>query len=660
MSDEKKKSIRDAYIAFKQDPENNQAKLLKCLTDYRDTWHAERKQTQDTKWKNNVAFYAGDHRVREMQSTSNYRAKLKENHVNNVMNRTLSIFAQNMPITRVFSNSIDQKDVSDAESTEFYGKYLWRTKKLEKVFTKYVKYSCIFGSSFAYRKFDPDLGGRILLDANETRSGDEEIKYYKGDVKLEIDDPFRWLFRPGIDDMDEMYDAIRSIPASRFALEEAHGPLEADAAVGLNAYSGSTRKDDEMVMQHHYYHKPTAWFEEGLYACWAGTKLIEARDATESEKILPVTHLPFDAPPMKFYGVASIEQVMDLQEQLNRAAEMIVEARNLVARPRVFSSNEAKVPIASLSDRPGEHIKFALAGQKPTFEVPSFQFAEMQAHKSDLRGALTAVMGLGEASRGNIPASIKTALALQLVLEQDRSQFTPFIKSFHQGILDNMQGLFSLAAENIPEDDPRMVKIAEQTHAISKPFHGGMVPDPIDCYLEDTNPIGWTKAGEAENAMNIIQLGLVKDPNRALEMLKMNNPDPAYRLIQVNKQAAAKENDLLNKGTLVPVGSEDIDPLHLDEHLPVVMSFSFRSLPKAVQDAYLSHVAEHKQRLAPPPGAAGPGGPPMSPGGPPPGAGGPPPVMPIHKPSASPHPMQSGLAPPGGDSMDTLLAKVRG
>lgn len=597
MSEEKRQSIRDAYTKYKENPELNGDKLIACLESYRQSWHGERK-TQERLWRQTAAFYGGDHYVRDPGSSSapTYRVKLRENHVNNSLNRMLSIFVQNLPVPRVFPNTINYEDVQNAENSEAYVKYFHRKSKMEQKYIKAIKYAAIFGNGFLFRQYDPDKGGKVVLDTTESESGEKELHEYRGEIAVMVDDPFRINVRPGIDEMDDMYDFMRSIPTSRDALESKYGPIEAEPANAYNAYTGSVRQDDERIMQHHYYHKPTPWFEEGLYVCWAGKKLLKVRPAAECETELPLIHLPFDKSPMRFWGTSSIEQVMDLQEQLNRAASMIVEARNLMARPRVLASNEAKIPAQALSDRPGEIIRYALAGGKPSFETPNFNFTELAAHKADVRNALQQVIGITSASRGEIPAATRTALALQLVLEQDRSQYLPFIKCYHQSILDINMGVLQTAAEFFDSEDPRVIKIEGDQD--SRTFHGGMVPSPLDMYLEDTNPLGWTAAGRTESVMELVKAGVIQDRHQVLEMLKLNSPDPAFEFVNINRQAQLKENEMLKKGQMLQIGPEDNDAVHLDEITKTMASFSFRYLPRAVQDAFKAHAEAHKARVS--------------------------------------------------------------
>ncbi len=595
---EKKKSIRDAWANFKSDPVTGESAMIKAINSLKEDFQNERATSLERDWRNKLAFYSGNHYVRDpISNQSTYKVRLRENHINNTISRIQSIVVQNLPIVRAFPVSDSYQDVQNSDNTEAYLKYFWRVQKIEEKISRWVKNTLIFGSSFSHRGWDSDAGEEITLFKDETGADQDIETMFKGDIRIDIDDPFKILIRPGIEHLDDMYDYIRSLPTSRASIEEKYGEVPSEPVRTMNAYTNRVRESDDIVLVHHYYHKPTPWFEEGLYACWVGAKLLKARPAKKSERKLCLQHLAFDKNPMSFYANASIDQLMDLQEQLNRAASAIVESRNLIARPRVFAANQSKIAAQSISDRPGEIIRFDQAGGPPQFVTPSFNFAEMQAHKSDLRNAIGQVSGITTASRGEIPQAARTALALQLVMEQDRSQYAPFIKHLFQNILDLAYGILYTAADYIDENDPRVIKI-EGKNTESRTFHGGMVPSPLDLYLEDTNPFGWTAAGRREAIESLVEKGILTDKNQVLEMLKINSADPAFEMQSIQRKTQQKEMELLNKGEFVPIGPEDFDPDHLDEITKVVASFEFRYRPQAVQDAYLDHIRQHKERLA--------------------------------------------------------------
>lgn len=607
---EKKDSLRDIYAKYKKDPEIYKEDLLKCVSKYYDSWKAERGLKYDQQWRMNLEFYRGNHYVRDVGHGSGapYRVRLKENHTNNNIQRMVSIFVQNMPIARVFPNTTDNTDVQNAEVSENWLKYVSRKTAIDEIHGKLVKHTAIFGPGFITVDWNPNLGGYIDVDVEEEQASsldsiDEAPKtkrIYKGDYQIKVDDPFKVVVRPGIDSWSDMYDYFRSEIVSRSALEAQYGDIQPDAPSPImfnptQRYSRSERVDEDAVVLNHYYHKPTPWFEEGLYICWTGKQMFKASDFIYDDGEFPTEYLGFDIPPSSFYGIASIEQVMDLQEQLDKAASMIVEARNLVARPRVYTSHQSKVPGQSLSDRPGEIIRFDLAGGPPQFVVPQFNFGELNAHKADVRNALTSVMGMSAASRGEVPNQIRTALALQLVLEQDRSQFLPFIKQFHGVILKVAQKILSRAAQYIPEEDPRAIKV--DRFGSSKLFHGGLVPTPLDIYLEDTNPLGWTASSRQESIGEFVKMGLIDNKQKALEMIGLTNADPAFEDLKLSKQAAQIEIQKINDGELVDIGPRDLDEIHLSEHYKVVRSPSWSRVHPVIQRLHLDHITRHENRL---------------------------------------------------------------
>jgi hypothetical protein len=608
-----KSSIKEEFYKYLKDPVTQEDKLVACLEKLRQNWQQYRQNEHDHKWRQNLNFYAGQHYVRDTGRNANqYRVKLRENHTNNVINRMVSIFVQNMPVTRVFPATDAYEDVQDSETCESYLKYFWREKQLEIKYAKLVKYASIFGNAFTFTQYDPYAGGVMNISEEESKDSlgeEKQTKPYRGDVKVDVDDPFRILVRPGIEELNDMFDFFRSVPSNKQELESIYGEIETQPVNALNAYNGTLRTDDDITLVHHYYHKPTYWWEKGCYICYAGKKILKATEYPNKSGRLMLTHLPFDKPPMKFWALSTIDQIIDLQEQLNRAASMIIEARNLIARPRVLVSEEAKVPGQTFTDRPGDIVKYKMIGGKPDFFVPNFNFAELANHKADVRNALQLVSGITSASRGEIPSATKTALALQLVLEQDRSQWAPFIKQFYMVIKETSLNILETAAQNFTEDDPRVIKIEQNNIIGTKTFHGGLVPSSLDVWLEDTNPLGWTATGRIEAAQGLYQAGLITDKNQVLEMLQLNNSDPAYQFQHISRQTARKENELLNNGEFVKVESEDYDPIHMEEHMKEMVSFNYKYKATIVKEAFQTHVDEHKARMqsiAPPQVAGAP------------------------------------------------------
>lgn len=599
MSDqEKRKPIRDLYKAFMENPDHGKEALVCRLQNLKESWVADRDKTMAKQWRMNVAFYSGNHYIRDNGSGgTQYRVKVKENHINNTLSRILSIVTQNIPIVRVFPETSSYQDVQDSENCESYLKFFWRTKGIEKKLMALEKYALIFGNAFAYTRYNPDQGGQIVLGSEVTENGDKIVTEYRGDIETQILDPFKVIVRPGIESWCDHYDVIIQSIVSKEFIADKFGIKALDNAMVLNPYSGEMRYDEDSVILNEYYHKPTPWFEDGMYASWVGKELVKCRPAApHAEKQLPIKYLGFDKIPMRFYANSAQDQLQDMQEQLNRAASFIIEARNLVSRPRVFASHQSKVAAQSLTDRPGDIVRYDAAGGPPQFVVPQFNFGELAAHKADLRSALGAVSGITSASRGEVPAATRTALALQLVMENDRSVFAPHIKEFFECIQGVANDILMQAAEYFSPDDPRVIKIEGKTSQV-RTFHGGMVPSDLDLHLEDVNPLGWTAGARIENIQSLAQMGVLKDPNQILEMLKINSADPAYELQNTNRVTQQKENEELNQGKPVEIGPADMHDVHINEMDKIMASYEFKKKPNLVKAAFIAHKQAHEDAM---------------------------------------------------------------
>lgn len=81
-------------------------------------------------------------------------------------------------------------------------------------------------------------------------------------------------------------------------------------------------------------------------------------------------------------------------------------------------------------------------------------------------------------------------------------------------------------------------------------------------------------------------------------MIKINSPDPAFDIIQINRKTQQREFEALNKGEVVTIGPEDDDNIHIEELVKVMASYEFKSRPEPVRLAYEAHVRMHKERIS--------------------------------------------------------------
>jgi hypothetical protein len=271
---DKKKPLKDLFKSFIDNPDQNGDGLVTRLQSNKEQWVQDRDKFVARGWRQNIAFYGGNHYVREnWNSSTQYRVKLRENHLNNTLNRILSIVTQNIPIVRVFPETSSYQDVIDAENCEQYLKYFWRTKDIVNKLMQFEKYALIFGNAFMYTRYNPDMGGKIVLGSEVTESGEKIVTEYQGDIEVKVLDPFKVIVRPGLESWSDHYDVSIQRTVSKEYIKEKFGDIDCESAMILNPYTNEMRYDDDSLVINEYYHKPTPWFEEGLYACWVGKKL---------------------------------------------------------------------------------------------------------------------------------------------------------------------------------------------------------------------------------------------------------------------------------------------------------------------------------------------------------------------------------------------------
>jgi hypothetical protein len=561
--------------------------LIKCLLGMKEGWLDYRKQNYDSQWLTNLAFFSGDHDVRLRKARSGqYRVRLKENHIPNIVNKTASLFIQNIPACKVMPMSTKPNDVSNAELCNAYLKHFWFKNNVDATLRRAIKNLCIFGNAFISLKYEEQ----------EMLAGIEQSPFIKGEIILTCEDPFKVILRPTTEDFAEAKDFIKMTSVSKYFIKKKYGVTKTD---DVNIYLPTTngsKVDEENCVVYEYYHLPTTYCPTGMYVVWTGKTILEKHEYPYHYNRLPLYHMVYNQIPTRIYGGSQLEDLIELQEQLNRGISMEVENRNIMANPMFLVPKEAEIPKEAIVATPGAIIRYA-NNVAPTAVIHGFNFGEINASNTIKRETINQLSGAGGAGGGGIPSNINTAQAYQLFLEQNRSIFVPVIKDLQGMVLNMNEGILNIARSHLDENDKVLIRLKEDEDPAV--FSKTAIPDQIDVRLENVNPLFWTEAGKKEEIMELIKMGIVTDKQQALKMLQLNITDPVFETLDINRKSAQKEIEQMNLAIPQTVGPADMHSAHLDEHDKVIARYSFRSLPEQVQAIHLAHREQHLAMMSP-------------------------------------------------------------
>lgn len=240
--------------------------------------------------------------------------------------------------------------------------------------------------------------------------------------------------------------------------------------------------------------------------------------------------------------------------------------------------------------------------------------------------------------QGALKGSSGSALALlqsQAITYNSSNQF-----SFYRLLSSSGTGIIEMMRQFA--DEPRIVRIAGKANAESIKefkFDRETMKAVSTVVFEPVNPVLQTSGGKLSVAQELLQAGLITDPNDYVEVLTTGNLGVVTNKINTVKEAMIEENELLAEGQMVQAVITENHQKHIESHQVVISMPNAKENPQIVQNT-LAHIQEHLdlwrqasdtnpallaatgQQVLPPmpvPGMPPGGGMPPEAGGPPPG-----------------------------------------
>ncbi len=213
-----------------------------------------------------------------------------------------------------------------------------------------------------------------------------------------------------------------------------------------------------------------------------------------------------------------------------------------------------------------------------------FKFLEMLVHD------LETISGVNSVTRGNPEASLKSGAALALVASMAIEFNSGLQKSYAQ--LWKKLGTSTINhLKDFPMTKRNIVISGKNNRSYMSEFQKDDLKD-IDLVTCDLgNPLSRTTAGKVDMADNLLQRGLIKEPEQYIEVLTTGKLEPVYQNPQAEKMLIRAENEKLMEGQPVSALATDQHTLHIMEHKTVLASPESRE-SKAVP-VTLKHIDDH-------------------------------------------------------------------
>lgn len=520
----------------------------------------------ERQWYVNLAFYFGKQNIQltVSRATTNgfqlntpaappWRVRMVINRMRPAINKQVSNLTSQEPRFFTVASGTDDVDIASTRITEALLDNYYREQHYKLRLKRVVWWGSICGSSYFKTYWDPSAKD---ADGNT------------GDVVTDVIDPFH-IYIPDLlqEDLENQPyvihattmspDMVKSIYKTEVdANVSAAASILEDQFLSLTGISKAKRSNEVLMLE--FWVKPNRYarFPKGAMFTVAGDKLVQFKEGW------PYDHgeYPFakfdDIDSGKFYGEALLTDLLPIQRELNRTRSQIIEAKNLMAKPKLLAER-GSINAAQITSEPGQVVLY-MPGMAPPTPLPMQSLPRESADEIvRLQDDISDIAGQHDIAR--LISGRTSAAAISAVQEQDATMIAGAATSIEQ--LTEKTGRQVIALVKQYYTTARDIKIVGPDQAFEiLSFKNTDITNNTEIYVETGSALPFNKAGRQAFLMDAFKMGLIPDPNDVLELMQIGGFEKVQADILTDQRQAQRENmQMVALGKNPPAANFDID-----------------------------------------------------------------------------------------------------
>lgn len=365
----------------------------------------------------------------------------------------------------------------------------------------------------------------------------------------------------------------------------------------VNMVFSTDVSDDVPVYE--FFHKRTESMPNGRYTIYLDHNI------TLMDEIMPYDDLPvYRITPSSIlgspYGYTDLFDILPIQDAINAMYSTVLTNNATFGVQSIMSPQGSNIKINQIAEGLN-HIEYMVVPQSPSGGKPeALQLTKSSPEIYNLIGMLKTeqetLTGVNAVARGNATQNnLRSGNALALVQAQALQYMSGLQQSYIQLIEDVGTGLVRLLKKYAAT--PRVAAISGLNNITEiKEFTGEDLSTIERVVVDVGNALMSTAAGRTEVADNLVKQGLIKSPEKYLQVLNTGNLDVLTESeVDVLLQIRA-ENEALIKGEEIFAIFTDRHNLHIREHAAVLDNPVMRKNPELIA-AVEKHMFEHIELL---------------------------------------------------------------
>lgn len=556
-------------------------------------------------------FYDENHQI-SFSGESGELVNMPIAHFGNIGRHILNNVTGSKPSFQCRAVNTDRKSMIQAELGNNIVNYYMREARYEKKLKKAAEYAIVMGWGFILTEWNSTKGGlvnEIPIKEEDIAGYDEEDRpideegnileptpIFRGDIESKVISPLDVVFDFTKDDPDlnnwylvrtfvNKYDLAAKYPELKEEILSVQGTTNGlNKRISLSPFNETT---DVPVYQ--FFHKSTESLPNGRYILYVSSNIV-LDDSDLPYPSLPVQRISMSDILGSSFGYTTLFDMIPIQDAINSVYSTILTNHHAFGVQNVINPIGNNVKFNQVSGGMN-WIDYDAEVGPPTALQLTKSSSESYNIISTLEKVMETVSGINSVARGNPEPSLKSGTALALIQAQALQYISGFQQNYVQLLEDSATFIVNLLKEFA--DQPIVISISGVMNTTKV---GEFVNEDIKSInrvvVDVGNPLLQNTAGRWQVAENLIQMGLIRTPEKVLELLNTGSLTNLTQSTTDELDTIRAENEALLKNDSIIAIATDSHAMHIREHRAVLSDPVLRKDQELVNRT-LNHIREH-------------------------------------------------------------------
>lgn len=523
---------------------------------------------------------------------------VKVNQLRNILQHMLVMTTSQRPAMEARAINTDYKSIAQTVLANGILDYYMREKRLEKHLKTAAEIALIFGEGYVRLEWDSSKGEEYMFD------DEEQEMLYTGDIKYSALTPFDVIkdpYRPNSEDQDWIivihYKNKFDLAAKYPEFEDKLMDIETISEDMARRFSlSNVPGESNLIPVYEFYHKRSDSVVDGRHTVFVNDEIV-LHDGPLPYNEIPVYRISPGDWIGTNYGYSAAFDLLGIQEAIDILYSTVVTNQSTFGVQNIMVPKGHGMEVSQIAGGLNLLEYDSQLGAPQSLQLTDtpaevFKFIEM------LEGTMETLSGVNSVARGDPQNSLRSGSALALV-QSMALQFNSGLQQAYTQLAEDVATATILTLRDFAAI-PRVASIVgKDNRAYLKTFSGQDLDQVNRVIVDLGNPLARTTAGKMEIASELLQQGLIKNPQEYFMVLKTGQLDPLYDEEFTEMMNMQRENERLRDGKTVKAVLTDNHVQHIRKHKAVLDSPESRENPEIVEQA-LAHIQEHINLLSNP------------------------------------------------------------